>query len=436
MHTVKSLYLFLSLFLAFISFSQEKWSLQKCFEHAMDSNLTIQSKQVDLLIAEIQQKQNRLNALPNLNAGATHGFNWGQSIDPFTNQFASDRIRTNNLYAGSNWDIFSGLQNHYLKRQGNLNMDLKLYEIELAKRNLKIDITAAFMQIVLNNALKIAAQSQVDYAIKSEQLAKEKLDLGYITTYDYLAISSQLALDSVRLIQAENNEKHSVLLLKQLLNLEEDILVDIPGIDHLENKTYTYNKDNYTQNPEFQLAQIQTDLQAFQLKLAKSRLIPTMAINSSIGSGYSGNNKTLVGSEFLPKPFNVQLQENFYQSSVLTLNVPIFNNGRVRSEIKIAEAELTRTKIDQEIMFQQLRNQLDQLENEINNEKVNLDAQRRAKNTFEKRLQAAEIQYESGNLNVQNYLDTRNNYFEYKAAYVKSLILLRFKEEMMGLIFQ
>src|SRR5690554_3012051 len=97
--------------------AQEKWTLEKCLSFADSSNLNLKTKKVDLLIAEIQQKQSKLNILPTINAGGTHGYNWGQSIDPFTNQFATDRVRTNNFYASSSWNIFSGLQNYYLKQR-------------------------------------------------------------------------------------------------------------------------------------------------------------------------------------------------------------------------------------------------------------------------------------------------------------------------------
>lgn len=421
---------------SFICLAQEVWDLEKCYAHAATHNLSIQSKQVDLLIAEIQQKQVRLNTLPTLNMGGTHGFNWGQSIDPFTNQFATDRIRTNNLYAGSNWDIFSGLQNYYLQEQHKLTVQATTQEIEIAQRNLKIDITAAFMQVVLHHYLIEASENQVEYALLAENLAKERLEYGYITRYDVLALSSQLTLDSIALVQAENNKKYSLIVLKQLLNLAEDMAISIPEMTTLKNERPIYSQEQFSNNPEFELAKIQTDLQQYRLKLAKSRLMPTVSINSSIGSGYSGNNKELIGSEFFPKPFEVQLQENFYQSSVLTLNVPIFNNGRVRSEIKIAEAELTKTKIEQEILFQQLRNQLEQLENEISNEKANVSALKRALEALEERFEAVKEQYNAGTLNVQHYLELRNTLFKTQADYYTALITLRFKERMILLLLE
>lgn len=435
MKTIAALYIFLLGFSPLFIVAQETWSLERCIDYADSSNLNLQNKKIDLLIAEIQQKQAKLNILPSLNMGGTHGFNWGQSLDPFTNQFATDRIRTNNLYAGSNWNIFSGLKNYYLQQQNNLTYQATEQEIQIAKRNLEIEITSAYMQVVLNQYLIEAAENKVEYALGAKNITKERFDLGYVTHFELLSMESQLSIDSATLIQAKNNKEYSLLLLSQLLNLEELISIDIPSIDRLAVGAIDVDKSNFSNNPEFDLSEIQKNIQVSRIKVAKSQLLPTISINSSIGSGYSGNNKEMIGNEFQPKPFEVQIQENFYQSSVMTLSVPIFNKGRVRSEVKIAEAELAKIKINQEIMFQDLNNKLEQLENEINNEMVNANALERALTASKERYKAATEQFNAGSLNVQNYIELRNTLFKTQSEYYTSLITLKFKQEMFSFLY-
>ena len=426
-------------FLCFISLSvssQEIWNLEKCIAYADSNNLNLKSKQLDLLIVDIQKKQAKLNILFTVNMGGTHGYNWGQSIDPFTNQFASDRVRTNNFYAGSSWDIFTGLQNYYLRQQNDLTYQITEQEIEIKRRNLKIDITAAYMQIILNHYLIEASEKQVEYAIKSADLSRERFKNGYSTHYDVLSMSSQLTIDSSVFIRAKNNEEYSLLLLMQLLNLNDSIDVEIPDITTLEQGKLEIESGHFLKNAEFKLAEKQTALQEYQLKMSKARLLPKLSINSSIGSGYSGNSKMLVGSEFFTKSFDVQMRENFYQSAVLTLSVPIFNHGRVHSEIKIAEVRLTKTKLEQEIMITALQNQVSQLQNEINNESLSVKALKRSFQASEERFEAASEQYGAGKMNVQNYLDLRNTLFKIQAEYYTSLITLRFKEKMLMEMYQ
>jgi outer membrane protein len=249
-------------------------------------------------------------------------------------------------------------------------------------------------------------------------------------------MTSQLTLDSMKLLRAQNNKRYSLLLLKQLLNTEGEIQVEIPEITDLENREVTLSEWELSASPEYDLAQLNIDLETNRLKQAKSSLMPTVAINGSIGSGYSGNNTVLVGTEFLPKPFNVQMEENFYQSAVLTVNVPIFNRGRVRTNMKLAEAEIAKREIDREILYQQLVNQYEKLGYEIANEKVNVDALERSLTASEERFEASTEEYNAGALNVQDYLDLRSELFSLQADYYTSIITLRFKQEILGYMLE
>ncbi len=435
-----SAYLLLALiligFLNIEVYSQEVWSLDKCMAHSDTANLNLQKKRIDLTISEVNRSQANLNMLPSLNLGGTHGFNWGQSIDPFTNQFATDRVRTNNLYASSNWKIFSGLENYYLRNESELDYKRIERELEIESRNLKMNIAAAYMQAVLNDYLIGATKRQVEYAVRSKDLIKEKYELEYVTKYDLLAMTSQLAIDSMKLIRAENNKKYSLLLLKQLLNLDQEIQIEIPDIETLQKIELEEPNFDVSSSPEYKLTQLNIDIQRTRLKKSRAGLMPTAAINGSLGSGYSGNNTILVGSEFLPKPFNVQMEENFYQSAVLTVNVPVFNRGRVRTDMKLAEAEIKKSQIDQEIMLQQLIDRYDKLNNEISNERLNVTALRKALDATEKRFEAAQIKYDAGSMNVKDYLDLRNELFKTRSEYYTSMIKLRFKEKIRSYLLE
>ena len=67
--------------------AQELWSLEECINHAYEHNLTIKQSQLDVLSADIDLKQSKLNLIPSLNAGASENFNWGRNLDPQTNLY-------------------------------------------------------------------------------------------------------------------------------------------------------------------------------------------------------------------------------------------------------------------------------------------------------------------------------------------------------------
>ena len=81
--------------------AQQKWTLQQCVQRAEEKNLTLRDAQLEAELADKAHDQAYWSFLPNLNAGATHGYNWGKTIDRYTNTFAEERVRTNNFYLSS-----------------------------------------------------------------------------------------------------------------------------------------------------------------------------------------------------------------------------------------------------------------------------------------------------------------------------------------------
>ncbi|MFM7619912.1 MAG: TolC family protein, partial [Bacteroidota bacterium] len=90
---------FLSTFLIFFVASGvfAQWTLQQCVSTAVERNIGLKRNSLGLEQTKLSQEQALGNFLPNLNGQISHGYNWGQRIDPFTNQFATQRIQSNSL---------------------------------------------------------------------------------------------------------------------------------------------------------------------------------------------------------------------------------------------------------------------------------------------------------------------------------------------------
>ena len=155
--------------------------------------------------------------------------------------------------------------------------------------------------------------------------------------------------------------------LKQFLNIKTEANLEIDTSFTNNDKENFVAEIDYTQLEENLLIQQQQRVQEQNIKIAQSGRYPTLSLSGSIGSGYSGNNKELVGTEFLPKPFNIQVEENFYQTATLTLSIPIFNGNQVNSQIQLANIELDKSQLQQEKTILEIENKIEQLKIEIEN---------------------------------------------------------------------
>ena len=169
--------------------------------------------------------------------------------------------------------------------------------------------------------------------------------------------------------------------------------------------------------------------------VARAGHMPTLSLGASIGTGYSGLNRSVVGEPvvgapsvigytaggelvYTPSisynteltPFGMQLDQNLNESVGLQLSVPIFNNMRNRNNVAQAR-----------IRYEQSRNQLSIVRNDLQREVVDaLLAQRGAFRQFH----AAQQAVEAGTLALE-YAEER-----FKAGAITSIELSTAKTQL------
>ncbi len=195
----------LFLLLTNLAFSQEKhWTLNDCIKHALKNNLSLASSKLELEASLSAKKHAKYKHLPTLNAYGTHGYNWGQSIDPFTNEFATDRVRSNNFYLSSTWTLFAGFEQYHITQKLKNRTVSQQYNLEVQQRNLKIDVSAQYLQILVNHYQVEIADEQIKYTKEELKRGKILVKLQEKTNYDLYQIEAQIALDSLSLTKARN----------------------------------------------------------------------------------------------------------------------------------------------------------------------------------------------------------------------------------------
>lgn len=411
--------------------STELWNLDKCLNFAIRNNLDLKTANLSLVQSEVNRNQSKYAYLPTLNAGATHGYNWGQSIDPFTNQFATDQVRSNSMYVSSNLTVFSGLRNYYTNEKLTSEMRVEQYSQKIQQRDLKIEVSSLFLQALMNYKTIEIVQEQIGYSLDQTKRIRILVEEKHKTKYDLLEVEAQLGLDSLALIKAQNDFKLSVLRLKQFLNIkpESDFTMDT-AFSVNENAT-NLPEINYAQLDEQLLVEEQLNTQTNNIKIAQSGRYPTLAISASLGSGYSGNNKELVGTEFLPKPFNIQAQENFYQTATLSLNIPIFNGNQVNSQIQLAQIELNKTQIQKEKTLLEIENKIEQLKIEIDNAEYQIKATKNVENSLEENFGVATLKYEEGAINYSQFLEAKNKLIKTRMELLQARFEYAFKADIL-----
>lgn len=388
------LFLFLSVFLSGSGMAQKIWSLEDCINYALENNLDIQKQ---LLSVESNKKmllQSGLNMLPDLNANGSNVWNFGQTIDQYTNSFATNTVRSNNFYLQSNLVLFNGFQKLNTMRQNQINVMASQYDLDVMKNSISLAVAGFYLDILFNSELLDVAKEQLRITKSQVERIQKLVEAGSSARGDLLNIQAQRAAEELASIEAENRLSISNLSLQQLIDLPvtRDFLIEKPGLRSVEapkdlvSPEIIYEK-SLKARPEIQSAELRVQSAQKSLAIARGVLYPSLSFAGSWGTGYSGAAKEIdpgvapvvtlqkFGITQLSRDtvfaynakydtrvtsFNDQLHQNENQSLGFYLRVPIFNGWQGRNAISQAKIQRHQAELDLDITKRDLRKKIEQ----------------------------------------------------------------------------
>ncbi len=344
--------------------AQNEWSLERCILYALENNIQIKQKELNVEYSENSLKQSKFNILPDLNAGASQDFRFGRSVDPLTYEFTNKNNRGSFFQLSSGVNLFNGLQTINDISKSKLNLNKNLEELKKAKNDLSLNITRAYLQILFNIELNEIAQNQIE--ITQQQIGQTNIlvEAGSKTKGSLLEAQAQLSTDELELISIMNQLDMSYLDLVQMLDLRivENFKIVIPVFNNISEERISFTTDEIYEKAVALLPQIKSaeyDLMATKkdLSIAKGKLSPTLSLGGSWSTGYS-NNINIPGTN---NPMSFADQMDFAQNKTFGFNlrIPVFN--RFTTKINISNSRINvlhseyRLQIEKNILFKEIQ---------------------------------------------------------------------------------
>lgn len=344
------------LFLALTSsvFSQKAWSLEDCFDHAMKNNISVKQIKLSQDFAQNDLRQSKMNIyLPNVNAGATQSFNFGNSIDPTTFQFVNSATNSTRFSLNLNYNLFEGLTRINSVKANKEKLSATEFEIEELKNNTRLVITNLYLQtIIANEVLSLSKESR---ALAQSQLDNTKalVEAGVLAQGSALDIKAQLAENDLSILNAENALESALNQLKLLLQLDPYEAFEIETITVSENfsvediNPQNINRSALSVLPQMKGAEVRLQAAEYDLKATKGTLFPTLSLSGAVTTNY-------FSAAFIPASFGEQLQDNLNENISLSLSIPILNAWQRRTAISNAKLNVLRSALEIDAKKQQL----------------------------------------------------------------------------------
>jgi outer membrane protein len=398
--------------------AQEVWTLEKCVEYALSNNLQVKQQLLQVKTQQIQLQQDKLSLLPSLNGGASHGYNFGQTIDRYTNEFATDRVQSDNFYLGSTVTLFEGFQKINQIKQRKVDLEATQYDTDKFLDDITLNLATGYLQILYFSEVAKTAQNQLKATELQADRLKKMVDAGAVAQGDYYTIEAQRALENSQLTTAKNNLDIAYLSLTQMLDLPstEGFEIEFPDLELGPQPSLTVSPEQVygyalETQPSIKSAESRVKSSEIGLSMAQGGQSPSLTLQGSLGTGFSGANKLLdtITYQYNVKPFSDQVKDNFNRSIALNLNVPIFNGWSTRSSISRAKINVENSKYNLELSKLQLRKTIQQAYADakaaLNSYQASLIAVDAARESF----RYAEQKFNVGSINSVDYNNSKKD---------------------------
>lgn len=427
----------------FTAHAQEKWSLERCVQEALDKSLTLQQVRLNKQGFDIEGKRLRMERLPNLNASTDFGVSFGRVVNPATNDFETENAIYQSLGLNSGVTVFNGFRiRNSIQRHDHL-IGAAAEDIRQAENDLALGVALAYLNVLfayenleIANARVVLSERQLDHLDKL-------IRAGSRPENDRFDILSQIAIDEQSIITAENNIEINMLTLKQYMRMEPDYPleivvpeIDLSQVEALENQTFeaVYTAALASQ-PGIAAAELRQKAEEYSVDIAKSNVIPSLRIGANLGTNWSDlarqpggfivtripqpgvyiNGESAffeveseVPSEFNSIPYARQLDNNIGYGIGASLSIPIFNNYSGKASIEQAKIGVVNSKIETELVKQTLKTDIQNAITSARASRKSLEAAQASVEAARIALRNADRLSEIGSLNNFDYLSARN----------------------------
>lgn len=447
-------------------FPQDKWDLKRCVEYALANNISVKQADVQARLARLTLNQSRLTQIPTLIFGSNVDVNSGLSLNPTSYTLNTTTSLVNNFSLQSSITVFNGFN---IQRTINANRyawQALLASTDKLKNDISLNVANAYLQVLLSAQTAGASLLQLHLSQNQLELTRKQVRAGTLPELNAAELESQVAQDSSTYITSKGNVTAAILSLKAYMDLDASVPfdVDTPPVDSI---------------PIEQLADLQPEavyvlalanqplqrMDALQIRsyqqavlAAKGAMFPVVSLTGSLGTNYintpgasavpysfldtlghvAGTNQpvlgTVTGYKYVSTPaigYFTQLNNYFSQSIGISLSIPIFNQGTLRTNYARSKLNLRNEELQRDQDNLTLKQNIYQAYTAAVTALQKFEANKITLTATAKSFDFAQKRYNVGMLNTIDLLTNQNNYFNAKINLLSSQFDYVFKMKVL-----
>ncbi len=426
------------------------WTLQQCVEYALKTSLQLRQTELTSDVNNVNLKQSEAGVLPTFNGFATHTYNDGPTLDPYTNTLANTTVLSQQMGISSGLNLFSGLQKYNSIKQNQFSYLAGKYDIEKSKNDISLNVAQDYLQILFNEELLEVAQNQLDITQKQLDRTQKLYSAGTVAKGSLLDMQATLASDELTLANTQNQLDLSFLAIEQLMNLDSTTGFKLQKPDYdlpLENLLLFTPAQIYSEAvkhfPEVKSAELKLNSAEKGVAAAKGGISPQLSFNASYGTGYSGlpqesykiigynSSGPIISTTTTTDGFLKQYDENANSALGFKLTVPLFNGLQTSSAISKARISMISAEVTVEQTRQVLKKSIQQAYADAGAALKKYMATKKAIDASQESFKYSEQKYNVGALNVFDYNLAKSKLAKAKSDLIQAKYDFLFKSKVL-----
>lgn len=425
--------------------NETKMGLQQAVDIALKNNISVKQSENQVLLNNLQLNQSHYNRLPNASGNVNESFNFGRSLDPFTNTFVDRNINYNQLSLSGNAIIFNGYQLKNTIIQNDILLKATQLDLQAMKENISLQVVSAYLNIMNAEDQLAISQSQTNITKLQIDRTDKLVRAGSLPQSNLFDVKAQLALEESTVI---NNQSILDLAELNLLQLLNDRNITNVKVDRVSVPTPSTNGYEASINKVFEIAEVsQPAVRAADLRIkgadkgidvAKAGFLPIITANASFGANQSNAQKEYKESGTKEQNFGTVLfngsniplivtQPNFAENGTtgyftqlgntfnygfgINASIPIFNRFGSNNRVNVSRAKILKENAN--LNAQQarltLRQNIETAYTNLTNSAKRYDSFLVQVSALEESFRAAESRFNAGAIDFVSYSLQKTN---------------------------
>lgn len=341
--------------------AQRQWTLDECIAYALEHNINIQQRALDIKKSQVKHETSSNAWLPEVNARLGEQFSFG-NYNSTTGSMTGSLVSDNNDLAyttgtiSATMNLFDGFKTRNQERADRYSLEAANAYLEKARKDIDIQIAIRFLECLSKKSMVDVANAQLEVSQKLCQRAATLVEEGKRPISELKDVEASVASDEYTLAKAKGDLVLSLTELAQMLNLPSVDDFDVAPFDENSATPTSIDYEGVIERwPSIVAAKQSIEASKAQVKVARSGYYPTLTFEGYVKTYYVNMFHTNIGWGGFGKQF---FDNNLNEVVGLHLSIPIFNRFQTRSNIRTAKLNLAEQQLALDDARQNMRSEI------------------------------------------------------------------------------